>query len=58
MNFLYWFLKCGWLLFVILIGNIYLSSFGLWSVIICVAAFLAGNYLINKGMEKITWSRK
>jgi hypothetical protein len=40
------------------IGNIYLSHLGLWSVIICIAVFLAGNHLINKSMEKILLSRK
>ncbi|PLS03117.1 hypothetical protein CVD27_15755 [Neobacillus cucumis] len=58
MYFLYWFFKCGWLLLIIFIGNIYLSRLGLWSVMICIAIFLVGNYLINKGMEKILFTKK
>lgn len=58
MYFLYWLVKCGWLLLIIFIGNIYLSMLGLWSLIICIAIFLAGNYLINKGMEKILLLKK
>ena len=58
MHFLYWFLKCGWLLMIIFIGNIYLSRLGLWSVIICIAVFVAGNHFINKSMEKIIVARK
>ncbi len=58
MYFLYWLAKCGWLLLIIFMGNIYLSKLGLWSVFICIAIFLVGNYLINKGMEKILLSKK
>jgi len=36
---------------IIFIGNIYLSRFGLWSVVIGVALFLFGNMMINKKME-------
>ena len=51
MYIIYWFLKFGWLLLIIFIGNIYLSNFGLWSVVIGVALFLLGNLLINKKMD-------
>ena len=51
MYFIYWFLKFGWLLLIIFIGNTYLSNLGLWSVAICVALFLLGNLLINKKMD-------
>lgn len=51
MYFIFWLLKFGWLLLIIFIGNIYLSRFGLWSVIVGVALFLAGNWMINHKME-------
>ncbi|WP_040345679.1 hypothetical protein [Neobacillus bataviensis] len=51
MYFIYWFLKFGGLLLIIFIGNIYLSSLGIWSVVIGIALFLAGNWIINKVME-------
>jgi len=51
MYFIYWLLKFGWLMLIIFIGNIYLSRFGLWSVVIGVALFLFGNMMINKKME-------
>ncbi|WP_223820900.1 hypothetical protein [Bacillus sp. S3] len=51
MYFIYWFLKFGWLLLIIFIGNIYLSKLGLWSIVIGIALFLAGNWMINKKMD-------
>jgi hypothetical protein len=51
MTFIYWFLKIGWLLLLIFIGNIYLSGMGLWSVVICVFVFLLGNRFINIQMD-------
>ncbi|MBO0959707.1 hypothetical protein J1P26_08225 [Neobacillus sp. MM2021_6] len=53
MYFLYWFLKLGWLVLIIFTGNIYLSSLGIWSVVIGIALFLVGNSLINKKVEPL-----
>lgn len=58
MKFIYWILKIGWLLLILFIGNIYLSNFGLWSVVIGIALFLIGNMLINKGMERFISKKK
>ncbi len=58
MYFIYWLLKFGWLLLLIFIGNIYLSNLGIWSVVICIIAFLVGNMMINKKMNRYIINKK
>lgn len=54
MKIIYWILKFALLFFILFIGTAYLSRFGLFSVVICVLLFLAGNLLINKKMDSYT----
>ncbi|WP_074432834.1 hypothetical protein [Neobacillus jeddahensis] len=52
MYFIYWFVKASLLLLILYIGSVYLNDLGLWSVVIGVGVFLAGNGLINRIMEQ------
>ncbi|WP_251551010.1 hypothetical protein [Neobacillus muris] len=48
MNFIFWLFKFGWLVLVILLGNVFSAGLGFLVIPICIAAFLLGNSLINK----------
>ncbi|WP_462408635.1 hypothetical protein [Neobacillus sp. Marseille-QA0830] len=52
MNLFFWFLKFIWLVGLIVIGNQVSAAIGMWSIPICIAAFLAGNALINRWFGK------
>ncbi|WHY87261.1 hypothetical protein QNH39_05225 [Neobacillus novalis] len=52
MKLIYWLLKIALLFVVLYIGDTYLKSFGWWSVIICVVAFILGTRLIDKKIDE------